>query len=87
MKIEQIIGKLAAKGKLESHPETDVADKVMETLYRKSKMSSFQETPLVWIAALSSVTAIVMVLVSYTSFQYLSNPINAIFWELPWRLL
>jgi hypothetical protein len=87
MKIEQIIGKLATKGNLESHPEPDVADKVIETLYRKSKMSSFQETPLVWIAALSSAMAILMVFVSYTSFQYMSNPINAIFWEIPWRLL
>ncbi len=87
MKIEQIIGKLAAKGNLEPHPVTDVADKVIRTLRRQVDMSPSQDRPLVWIAALSSATATLMILVSYTSFQYMSNPINAIFWELPWRLL
>jgi hypothetical protein len=87
MKEEKIIRKLATRAKAEDPPRVDVTQQVMETLYARAKVDTFELKPLVWVMGFSSSTATLISVWSVASWQAITDPLLRIIFELSWGIL
>ncbi len=83
--IDNKLRMLAAKARGETPPHVDVADRVIAFLsagqYRQQRIP---ERPLMWMAAFSSVAAVVAILFAIVLYNTLTNPLNEISQAISW---
>lgn len=76
MNMDQTLDKLAKRAREAKAPEVDVVDRVMEAL-ELSAVAAPGLDPFFWVAGASTIAAVVVVILSATSWGTLTDPLVA----------
>lgn len=87
MKAEKILIRLKEKAKRENAPEIDVVDRVMGIVRGREFESNGSVAPLVWVAGFSLALAAAVTVYALLAWDSFSDPLLALIFDLPWRLL
>jgi len=87
MNEKEFIQKLASRGRMEEPPHVDVADSVIHILKSRSEQKALQYRPVVYMASVCAMVAIITLVVTFWAFEPLVYSLMAFFMDPPLGVL
>ena len=87
MNEEEWIRKLAARARMETPPQVDVAARVLTALHSKRQEQTADEKPFLWVGAFAIASAVAIAIQAFSALDAWINPVWEILSAMTWGML
>jgi hypothetical protein len=86
MNMENLLTKLADRARMETPPDVDIADNVMQIITARHLQARLYDKPFVWMASLSTAAAVAIGTLAVYAYYTWTNPLAEISETIAWAL-